>query len=84
MRKKTLLSVMTPITKRSYDFWIPKEMSVNDARLLTARMVESRERGNIIVTPETMLMLMETGETLDINETIGSLDLADGTELMLV
>lgn len=84
MNGKTLLNVMLPATKKTYDFWIPSDMTLHDASMLITGALESREKNFFTASEHNTLMAQDTGDLLDHNQTIESLGLIDGSRLVLV
>jgi hypothetical protein len=82
--RKVLFSVMLPATGKSYEIWIPKELTVFEAMRLVARILAEQESRFFEPTEETALFDGTTGDELGINERIGALGYANGTRLILV
>lgn len=84
MNGKTLLAIMLPATKKTYDFWVPSDMTLHDATLLITEALESREKHFFAPDAHNTFMAQDTGELLDHNHTIESLGLINGSRLVLV
>lgn len=83
-RNKLLVSVMLPATRKTYDFWVPSDMSIRDAGQLIASILETRERDRFSATPGNALMSGETGNLIDPRCTVGEAGLVNGSRLVLV
>jgi hypothetical protein len=82
--RKVLFDVMLPATGRSYELWVPKELTVFEATQLVARILAEQESRFFEPSKETALFDGVTGDELGINERIGALGYANGTRLILV
>ncbi len=83
MKNKTLFSVTLPAVAKSYDLWIPDELSVHDATKLIIKVLEERERKRFMVDSTTSLYHRADGVELDLNKLVGEHEFIDGTELIL-
>jgi hypothetical protein len=82
--RKVLFNVMLPATGRSYELWVPKELTVSEATQLIARILAEQENRFFEPTAETALFDGITGDELSISERVGTLGYANGTRLILV
>jgi hypothetical protein len=84
LREKTLLSIFLPATGKSYEMWIPDELSVHEAQVLVGRALEEQEEPYFALSETSALYEMTSGVELDVNMRIGELDFVNGTHLMFV
>lgn len=84
MSEKILVSVKLPATRKSYDFWVPSDMSIHDAAGLISTLLEGREGDRFKANDGNALMLAYTGDLLDPNSTMGGNGLVNGSRLALV
>jgi hypothetical protein len=82
--RKVLFNVMLPATGRSYELWVPKELTVFETTQLVARILAEQENRFFESTRETTLFDGVTGDELGINERVGALGYANGARLILV
>lgn len=84
MSKKILLNIMLPATKKTYDFWVPSDMTLHDTSALVAGLLESREKNFFTASTHNTLMAQETGDLLDHNQSLESLGFTNGSQFVLV
>lgn len=84
MNDKTLLCVTLPATRKSYDLWVPTDMTMHDASILIAGILESYEKDRFVATDTSILMVHDTGAILDPNCTVEEAGLVNGSRLVLV
>lgn len=83
MNDKILVNVLLPATGKTYDLWVPGDMTIHDAAPLITAILESREQGRFIATPENTLFSGETGEMIDPCLTVGQAGLVCGSRLAI-
>jgi hypothetical protein len=81
---KVLFDILLPATGRTYEIWIPKELTVFEATQLASRLLAEQESRFFIPNRETALFDRFSGDELDINERIGRLGYVNGAHLILV
>lgn len=84
MRRKRLLNVMLPATRRTYSFWVTNTMTLHEMSGLVSEMLGRRERKYFTPSQDHLFMRRDTGEILDLNSTVAETGLSDGTHLVLV
>jgi hypothetical protein len=84
MTEKTLFEVLLPATAKTYEFWVPQGVTVNDARNLIAGILADKEPSFFKPNAQTALYDMDTGDELNINAYISSFGYTNGAKLMLV
>jgi len=81
---KTLFSIFLPATIKSYEMWIPNELSVYEATQLVCKILAEEESRYFLPDKSTALYEKATGDELDINSRIGDLGYVNGTQLVLL
>jgi len=84
METKTLFSVLLPATNKTYEMWVPDELSVYDATRLICKILAEQEDRYFVPGQTSALYEKASGDELDINTRIGELGFVSGTQLMLV
>jgi len=84
MDTKTLFSIFLPATVRSYEMWIPDELSVYEATQLVCKILAEQEGRYFVPDKGTALYEKATGDELDINVRIGDMGFVNGTQLVLI
>ena len=81
---KVLVNVYIPILNRSYDIFIPAQSQIFEITELIKRAVIELSEGQFMSSIDTVLARKDTGEILNINNTVFELELGNGTKLMLL
>jgi len=81
--KKAFLCFHLPIANKSFDLWIPNDMSVHEVARLAQKMLQEQESRFYLAGNTTSLYLKDSGEELEANKYIGEFEFIDGTELIL-
>ncbi len=81
---KILIQLYIPVTGKKYDIRLPQTLSVNQARELIATFFMGMTGGAYIPDQESVLCDMETGAIYNVNSSVASLHLQNGTKLMLI
>ncbi len=84
MQDKTLFSVALPAVNKSFELWIPDELSVYEASRLAQSILEEKEDRQFKASKSVSLYLKSNGAELDVDKYVGEYDFVDGTELVLV
>jgi hypothetical protein len=84
LKDKTLFSIFLPATQKSYELWIPNELSVYVAKELVCKILADQEARYFISDANTALYEKASGNELDVNSRVGDLDYVNGTQLVLV
>ena len=84
MKNKTLFNIRLSAVNKSFEMWIPNELSVYEATKLTIGILQDQEQRWYEASKSTSLYVEESGEELDINKFVGDYNFVDGTELVLV
>lgn len=84
MTNKTLFLVFLPATAKTYDLWIPNELTVYEATSLVCKILGEQESRYFIPKNTTALYDRLSGEELDINLFIRDLGCVNGTQLVLI
>ena len=84
MKNKTLFSVRLPAADKTFELWIPDELSIFEAAQLTANILKEQESRQFVADKATTFYLKENGAELDINKLVGEYAFVDGTELVLM
>lgn len=83
MNDKILVNVLLPATGKTYDLWVPSDMTIHDAASLITTILESREQDRFRATKENALFSGETGDLIDPCCTIGEAGLVCGSRLAI-
>lgn len=81
---KTLFDVLLPATGRHYDFWIPDDMTMQDAAMLVAEAMQVAEPAFYRKTPDAALMYVPTGEIQNPSATVAEIGFTDADRFVLV
>ena len=81
---KTLFDVMLPATGRRYDFWVPDDLTMQEASELVAEAMQVAEPAYYRSTPDAALMYAKTGEIQDPASTVAEIGFTDGDRFVLV
>lgn len=84
MKNKTLFSVRLPAADRSFELWIPDELSIYEATKLVAALLDEQEDRQFKSDAATALYLKSDGTELDVNKRVGEYGFVNGTELVLI
>lgn len=84
MQDKTLYVVTLPAANKSFELWIPDELSIHEATRLTQSILEEQEKKQFKAGATTSLYLKSNGAELDADKPIGEFDFVNGTELVLI
>jgi hypothetical protein len=88
VRDKVLLEIVLPATRRTYEFRIPFDLTVDEAAGLVSNILATRESTYYESNGGADLMLLSSGDELNPNETFRALVeqgvLVDGTRVALV
>jgi DNA-directed RNA polymerase beta subunit len=84
MSTKLLFNVLLPATGKSYDLWVPKELTVYEATQLISRLLSEAESRFFQVSGTNALYLRRTGEELRGDVYVGAMKFSNGTKLILV
>ncbi len=81
---KILAEIYVPALEVSFDVFLPLTISVYEATNLVADAVARLSKGKFYKNPTTLLYGREDGMMLNINKSIGELNLKNGSGLMLI
>ena len=84
MKNKTLFSIRLPAVNKSFDLWIPNELSIYEATKLVQTLLEEREARHFKASASVSLYLESESEELEVDKLIGEYDFVDGTKLVLI
>lgn len=84
MKNKTLFCVRLPATDKSFDLWVPHDLSVAKVTKLALDLLQEQEKRNFKADDNVSCYLKEDGEELDPNKLIGEYGFANGTTLVLI
>jgi hypothetical protein len=84
MGEKLLLNVFLPATGKSYDLWVPRELTVFESTRLIGRLLSEAEGRFYRATADTALYVRQTGDELRADRYMGNLGLCNGTKLILM
>ena len=81
---KVLIRLYIPVTGKKYDIRLPQTISVNQATELIASFFMGLTGGAYIPDRNSVLCDMESGTIYNVNSSVESLHLKNGTRLMLI
>lgn len=81
---KTLFDVLLPATGRRYDFWVPDDLTMQEASELVSEAMQVAEPAYYRSTPDAALMYVQTGEIQDPTSTVAEIGFTDGDRFVLV
>lgn len=81
---KILVEVYNPASNNSFDVFIPLKSPVYEVVYLLANTISELSQGHYTATEQSILCDRKTGNLLDINKTIETLGLRNGSKLMLL
>ena len=81
---KVLLELFLPASGKFFDVRIPRQISVYQATQMIICMLEEMNTGEYMPDMAVVMCDAKTGEQYDINVSIDSLKLCNGTKIMLV
>ena len=81
---KTLFDVMLPATGRRYDFWVPDDLTMQQASELVAEAMQVAEPSFYRRTPDAALMYEQTGQIQQPDATVAEIGFVDGDRFVLV
>ena len=81
---KVLVQLYIPVTGKKYDVRLPRSISVKQATELLASFYTGMMGGAFIPDADSVLCDMETGIMYNVNSSVASLNLKNGSRLMLI
>lgn len=81
---KVLTEIYLPSINKSYDVFLPKQISIYEAINMLSTMMYNLSDGFFKPSNDTILCNKITGEIYDINKSIKDLNLQNGSKLMLI
>ena len=82
--EKILVEVYVPSLLKSYDIFIPSASQLGNVLELIKKAVYEITDGMFIPVENTLLCGFESGKILDINKSVGELEICNGSKLMLI
>ncbi len=84
MMDSTLFCVELPATAKSYDFWVPDDMTMQEASRLIGQAMQMIEPDHFLFTGTQALMYRRTGQIQDPAATVSQIGFVDGEQFVLV
>ena len=84
MDKKTLLTIRVPAVDKSFDFWIPDHLSIDDVTKLVQELILESEHRLFKASAAATLYLEADGLELDLDNKVSEYAFVDGTRLVLI
>ncbi len=84
MNERTLLGIRLPATGRTYDFWVPDDMQMQEVVQLVCQAMQRIEPAFFRYDGKQALMHMPTGRILDPHASIVEMGLSDGALFVVV
>lgn len=81
---KVLVQLYIPVTGKKYDVRLPQSISVKQATELLASFFTGMMGGAYIPDADAVLCDMESGIMYNVNSSVASLNLKNGSKLMLI
>ncbi len=83
-KNKVLVQLCIPVTGVSYDFLLPRTLSVMQVIQLLSGFFTGMTGGAYIPDETTVLCSMEDGRIYNVNSSVEDLHLKNGSKLMLI
>ena len=84
MEDKVLVDIYVPASGKQYDVRIPLMSAIGDVIKTIARMITDMSDGTFTASDDTILCFRDTGTILNINISVYSAGITNGTKLMLI
>jgi len=84
LRNKILIEVYFPAIYKSFDVYIPDDVSFYRITSMIQKVSEKLTNGLFIPSEDNVLCAVDTGIILDINQTARELCLHNGSKLMFI
>ena len=84
MKNKTLFSIRLAAANRSFEMWVPDELSIYEATQLIIGILQEQESRRFKADRSTSLYHEDSGTELDVDKLVGEYNFVDGTQLVLV
>lgn len=81
---KVLIQLYLPVTGEKYDVRLPQSISVKQATELLSSFFSGMMGGAYVPDADSVLCDMETGVIYNVNSSVASLNLKNGSRLMLI
>lgn len=81
---KTLLSVKLPATGKSYDFWVPDDMRMQEVGEMVCQAMQTIEPDFFAKTGAQALMYERTGQIQQPDALVGEIGFVDGDKFVIV
>lgn len=81
---KVYVQLYIPVTGKTYDIKLPQTLSVSKATELISSLFVGNIGGAYLPDAQTSLCDLETGIIYDVNTSVESLHLQNGSKLMLI
>ena len=81
---KVMVQLYIPVTGTSYDILLPRTLSVNQAAKLVSEFFTGVTGGAYMPGEDAVLCSMEDGKIYNVNSSVESLNLKNGSKLMLI
>jgi len=81
---KILFDILVPATGRHYDFWVPDDLTMQEASALVSEAVQVAEPAYYRSTPDAALMYVPTGQVQNPHATVAQIGFTDGDCFVLV
>ena len=82
--RKTLFDVLLPATGRRYDFWVPDDLTMQEASTLVSNAMQVAEPAFYRSTPNAALMYLPTGQIQDPHAKVAQIGFTDGDRFVLL
>lgn len=82
--EKILVEVYVPSLLKSFDIFIPSVSQMGTVLELIKKAVNEITDGQFSPMENTVICNFETGKILDINKSVGELEICNGSRLMLI
>ena len=84
MAEKVFIELHIPANQKIYDVKVPKHISVDQATKMLICLFEEMEQGEYLPDMLAVLCDYQSGRVFNINASIDSLNLHNGSKLMLI
>ena len=81
---KILVEVMLPAAQKTYDVYLPLELTIREITQLLVKMFADLNEGDYMPAPINLLCDGQSGDVLDISKSPAELGVTNGVRLLLI
>ncbi len=84
MKQKVLFEVILPVNEGHYDFWVPRDASMQIVTQLISQAMQVIEPDFYLSTPDAALLYVRTGEIQNPFATVAEIGFTNGDKFILI